>query len=58
MRFEYSTDETRCDKEIAWIKSCRECLFDVLCRLQRIRERNLDLNNKRNDNRQNQKDSL
>jgi len=46
MRFENSTDENRCDKEIAWIKSCRECVFNVLCRLERIREKNLSNNKK------------
>jgi len=51
MRFEYSTDETRCDKEIAWIKSCRECLFDVLCRLDK-QWQTLFFNKHNNDNRQ------
>ena len=46
MRFENSTDENRCDKEIAWITSCRECVFNVLCRLERIREKNLSNNKK------------
>ena len=40
-RYEESSDESRCDKEIARIRSCRECVFNVLCRLERIKERNL-----------------
>ena len=31
-RFEESSEEWRCDKWIAWMKSCRECLFQVLCK--------------------------
>ena len=31
-RFEASSEEGKCDKGIAWIKSCRECIFQVLCR--------------------------
>lgn len=31
-RFEASSEEWRCDKWIAWIKSCRECIFEVLCK--------------------------
>lgn len=31
-RYEESSDKTKCDKGIAWIKSCRECLFQVLCK--------------------------
>ena len=47
MRFEQSTEEDRCDKEIARIKTCRECVFEVLCRLERIKEKNLSNNNKK-----------
>jgi len=32
VRFEASSERDRCDKWIAWIHSCRECLFNVLCR--------------------------
>lgn len=39
--FEESSNEKLCDKWIAWIHSCRECLFNVLCRLERQKERNL-----------------
>lgn len=51
--FEESSDESRCDKNIARIKSCRECIFKVLCRLERIKEKNqsFSTNNKKNDNR-------
>ena len=31
-RFEESSEKDKCDKGIAWIKSCRECIFQVLCR--------------------------
>ena len=31
-RYEESTDKTKCDKGISWMKSCRECLFQVLCK--------------------------
>lgn len=42
--FEQSTEEDRCDKGIARIKSCRECLFEVLCKFNSFY--------KKNDNRQ------
>ena len=32
MWFECSSEEDRCDKWIARIKSCRECIFNVLCK--------------------------
>lgn len=32
MEFEESSDKTKCDKWISWIKSCRECIFQVLCK--------------------------
>ena len=35
MRFEESRDESRCDKDIKRIESCRECVFEVLCRLDK-----------------------
>ena len=31
-RYEESSDKTKCDKGISWMKSCRECLFQVLCK--------------------------
>lgn len=31
-KYEESSDKSRCDKGIAWMKSCRECLFQVLCK--------------------------
>ena len=31
-RFEASSDKTKCDKGISWMKSCRQCLFEVLCK--------------------------
>lgn len=37
-RFEQSTDESRCDKNISRIESCRKCVFEVLCRLERIKD--------------------
>lgn len=35
MRFEYSRNENECDKGLKWIDSCRECLFNVLCNLDK-----------------------
>jgi len=35
MRFEYSRNENECDKGLKWIDGCRECLFNVLCRLDK-----------------------
>ena len=32
MEYEQSTEKDKCDKWIQWIKSCRECLFEVLCK--------------------------
>lgn len=32
MEYEESSDKSRCDKGIARIKSCRECIFQVLCK--------------------------
>lgn len=31
-QYEESSDKSRCDKGISRIKSCRECIFQVLCR--------------------------
>jgi hypothetical protein len=44
-KFEESSEEDKCDKGIAWIKSCRECIFQVLCRFNSFYK-------KTNDNRQ------
>jgi hypothetical protein len=35
MKFECSRDENECDKGIKWIDSCRECIFNVLCKLDK-----------------------
>ena len=32
MWFECSSEEDRCDKNLSYIKSCRECIFQVLCK--------------------------
>jgi hypothetical protein len=50
-KFEQSTENGRCDKGIAWIKSCRECLFQVLCKFNSFYQ-------KKDDNRQNKKDTM
>lgn len=47
-KYEESSDKSRCDKGIAWMKSCRECLFQVLCKFNPYYQ-------KKNDNRQQQK---
>ena len=31
-KYEESSDKDKCDKGISRIKSCRECIFQVLCR--------------------------
>lgn len=49
--FEESSDNKLCDKGISYIHSCRECIFNVLCRLERMRERNLFNNSDKDDNR-------
>jgi hypothetical protein len=51
MEFECSSEKERCDKWIARMKSCRECLFNVLCRFNSFYQ-------KKNDNRQNKKDTM
>ena len=43
--YEQSTDKERCDKNISRIKSCRECLFEVLCKFNSFYK-------KKDDNRQ------
>ena len=43
-KYEESSDKSRCDKGIAWMKSCRECLFQVLCKFNPYYQ-------KKNDNR-------
>ena len=50
-KYEESTDKDKCDKGIAWIKSCRECLFQVLCKFNPYYK-------KKNDNWQQQKNSM
>lgn len=52
-RFEESSNEKLCDKGLSYIHSCRECVFEVLCRLERQKERNLFNNNDKDDNWQN-----
>ena len=32
MEYEQSSEKDRCDKGISWIKSCRQCIFEVLCK--------------------------
>ncbi len=44
-KFEESSDKTKCDKWIARMKSCRECLFQVLCKFNPYYQ-------KKNDNKQ------
>lgn len=39
-KYEESTDKDKCDKGIAWIKSCRECLFQVLCKFNSFYQKN------------------
>lgn len=50
-RFEASSEEWRCDKWIARMKSCRECIFEVLCKFNPYYK-------KKNDNRQQQKNTM
>jgi len=49
--FEQSRDETLCDKWISYLNSCRECLFNVLCGLDK-QWQTLFFNKHNNDNRQ------
>lgn len=51
MEFEQSSEKDRCDKWIARMKSCRQCVFEVLCKFNPYYK-------KRNDNRQNKENSL
>ena len=48
-KFEASSEEWRCDKWIARIKSCRECIFETLCKFNPYYK-------KKDDNRQHKKD--
>lgn len=41
-KYEESTDKDKCDKGIAWIKSCRECLFQVLCKFNSFYQKKHD----------------
>ena len=50
-KFEESSEEWRCDKWIAWIKSCRECIFEALCKFNPYYK-------KKNDNWQQQKNTM
>lgn len=50
-KFEQSTEEGRCDKGIARIKSCRDCVFEVLCKFNPYYK-------KKNDHRQNKKNTV
>lgn len=49
-RFEASSEKDKCDKWIARMKSCRECLFNVLCKFNSFYQKH--------DNRQNKKDTM
>ena len=51
MKFECSSEEDRCDKWIARMKSCRQCVFEVLCKFNPYYK-------KTNDNRQNKENAL
>lgn len=50
MEFEASSEKDRCDKWIARMKSCRQCIFEVLCKFNPYY--------KKNDNRQNKENTL
>ena len=50
MEYEQSTEKDKCDKWIARIKSCRSCIFEVLCKFNPYY--------KKHDNRSNKKDTL
>ena len=50
-KYEESSEKDRCDKWIAWIKSCRECIFQVLCKFNSFYK-------KKDDNWQQQKDKM
>ena len=50
MEFEASGDKTKCDKGISWMKSCRQCLFEVLWKFNPYYQKH--------DNGQNQKDTM
>lgn len=44
-KFEESSEKNKCDKGIQRINSCRECIFQVLCKFNPYYK-------KKNDNRQ------
>lgn len=50
-QYEESSDKTKCDKWIAWMKSCRECIFQVLCKFNPYYK-------KRNDNWQRKENTM
>ena len=50
-KFEASSEEWRCDKWIARIKSCRECIFEALCKFNPYYK-------KKNDNRQQKENTM
>lgn len=41
-KYEYSLDWDKCTYGLAVIKSCRHCLFETLCRLEKDRIKDRD----------------
>lgn len=37
----WKENNTECKHDIARIRSCRECIFEVLCRLEEIKNKKL-----------------
>lgn len=38
-KYEYwKENHQECKHDIAWIESCRQCVFETLCRLEEIKE--------------------
>lgn len=38
-KYEYwKENHQKCKHDIAWIESCRQCVFETLCRLEEIKE--------------------
>ena len=51
-QYEESKDKNLCSKGLWYINSCRECVFQVLCRLENIREKNLFNHQKKDGEKQ------
>ena len=50
MEFECSSEKERCDKWIARMKSCRQCIFEVLCKFNSFYQKNNDNDRQKQEN--------